>query len=574
VVDLPGLPEAGDVSDWLRNGGTKDELVRLVEATPAWTPDAVQQPKLRFDIGRPEIIVNNRPLDSVTEEALDALQRRNDPPTLFVRSGRICRIRLDERGRPLIENVGEHELRCAMAQAAHFFRITDRGCHVHVSPPKDVVHNLAALGDWEFPPLEAIVETPVIRSDGTVLERRGYDRSTRLYLAPTQGFKMPRIPDSPDRLDVAAARDTLLEVIEDFPFVDDASQANALALMLTLIMRPAIPGRVPAAIVDSPRMGTGKGLLTEAICLLGTGREAAMVPAPLKEEEWRKVITSLLSEGSTFIAFDEVAQTLSSRSLSAVLTAPVWQDRILGVNQTVTIPPRATCVLIGNNISLGRDLPRRCYWIRMNPKTSQPWLGRRFRHDDLLAWVMENRGELIAALLTLVRAYFAAKCPKPKTPRLGKFEAWSHLVGGVLEYAGVDGFLGNLQDLYEQLDESTGQWERFLRGLHTLHGGGTWTVARIVEDLHRESLQELDGNSLRDWLPDELVDAHSGPLDKKAEASFRRRLGKALAAHKDTPYGDEGIHLERVGDDKHRGVAAWRVCRSAGLAGLDDSLRV
>ena len=40
VVELPGLPEKGDVSDFLDRGGTKEDLLALVEAAPAWTPSA------------------------------------------------------------------------------------------------------------------------------------------------------------------------------------------------------------------------------------------------------------------------------------------------------------------------------------------------------------------------------------------------------------------------------------------------------------------------------------------------------------------------------------------------------
>jgi hypothetical protein len=40
IVELPGLPHKGDVSDWIAAGGTKDELMRLAEATPVWTPEA------------------------------------------------------------------------------------------------------------------------------------------------------------------------------------------------------------------------------------------------------------------------------------------------------------------------------------------------------------------------------------------------------------------------------------------------------------------------------------------------------------------------------------------------------
>jgi DNA primase len=38
IVDLPGLPPKGDVSDWLAAGGTKDQLAALCERAPDYTP--------------------------------------------------------------------------------------------------------------------------------------------------------------------------------------------------------------------------------------------------------------------------------------------------------------------------------------------------------------------------------------------------------------------------------------------------------------------------------------------------------------------------------------------------------
>ncbi len=49
VLELPDLPEKGDVSDWLDAGGTRDELLRLVESAPGDTwpsdPDLPETPK-------------------------------------------------------------------------------------------------------------------------------------------------------------------------------------------------------------------------------------------------------------------------------------------------------------------------------------------------------------------------------------------------------------------------------------------------------------------------------------------------------------------------------------------------
>lgn len=39
VVELPGLPQKGDVSDWLAAGGTKEELLAMVEQSAYFEPD-------------------------------------------------------------------------------------------------------------------------------------------------------------------------------------------------------------------------------------------------------------------------------------------------------------------------------------------------------------------------------------------------------------------------------------------------------------------------------------------------------------------------------------------------------
>jgi putative DNA primase/helicase len=45
VLALPDLPEHGDIVDWLNAGGTRESLLALVEATPAWTASQGGWPK-------------------------------------------------------------------------------------------------------------------------------------------------------------------------------------------------------------------------------------------------------------------------------------------------------------------------------------------------------------------------------------------------------------------------------------------------------------------------------------------------------------------------------------------------
>lgn len=44
IIELPGLPEKGDVSDWLNAGGTVAELHRIVDATPEFDPSVSTKP--------------------------------------------------------------------------------------------------------------------------------------------------------------------------------------------------------------------------------------------------------------------------------------------------------------------------------------------------------------------------------------------------------------------------------------------------------------------------------------------------------------------------------------------------
>jgi hypothetical protein len=80
--------------------------------------------------------------------------------------------------------------------------------------------------------------------------------------------------------------------------------------------------------------------------------------------------------------------------------------------------------------------------------------------------VPEQRGALIAALLTLVRAWYAAGQPMAPIPHtMGSFQAWADMIGGILAAVDVKGFLENAQALQEQDDDAL-QWAAFLHAWH------------------------------------------------------------------------------------------------------------
>src|SRR5262249_13833208 len=153
-----------------------------------------------------------------------------------------------------------------------------------VVSPQWVVQNILAFSRWPFPPLEALVETPVLRPDGTVLKTAGYDPATRLLYVPRPGLQVPLLSHAPTTAHVGAARDALLDILHDFPFVDDAGRANTLGLLLTPVLRPAVPGQVPLALIDKPKRGTGATLLAQLVTLVAFGSMTDMMTAPREDE--------------------------------------------------------------------------------------------------------------------------------------------------------------------------------------------------------------------------------------------------------------------------------------------------
>ena len=91
---------------------------------------------------------------------------------LFRRSGALARISLDEKDHPRIIAITDIQLRRILARLAHSVKGTEQGL-VATAPPTDLVKDILALGEWTFPTLEGIIQSPAMRLDGTVFNEPG-----------------------------------------------------------------------------------------------------------------------------------------------------------------------------------------------------------------------------------------------------------------------------------------------------------------------------------------------------------------------------------------------------------------
>ena len=415
-----------------------------------------------------------------TRRAWSLLIASNRSPWIFRLGGQPTWVVPDDEGRPAAATIDIERMRHMLANLADWRKPLGKGESIPTPPPSNVIKSLLATPDPALPVLAGIVTAPVFGRNGSLLTEPGYHPDARLLYHPPPGFSLPPIPAKPSAEEIAAARSLLLdELLGDFPFTGEAERAHALCLLLLGFVRPMIEGPTPLHMIEKPTPGTGATLMVDAIATVLTGSSASVMTEGRDDDEWRKRLTAKLRQLPVLLLIDNLRQELDSAALAAALTAPAWEDRILGVSDIIRLPVRCTWVATGNNPAVSHEIARRLVRIRLDARSDQPWRREGFRHPDLMIWVRANRARLVAACLTLCQAWTSAGRP-PAARSLGSFETWSQTLGGILHVAGVPGFMGNLDEVMEASDSEGGSWRAFIQLWWDRFGSAEVSVSDLI----------------------------------------------------------------------------------------------
>jgi hypothetical protein len=464
---------------------------------------------------RPQIKLHASRLPQNLDEAEDALVKA-EAPVYQMKGSLVQIVRLDNQqvdadhgirrdpGALAMRLIRPQRIVELMLTVADFYRYNERaGAWLPSAPTATFANALEARGEWKLRVLRGIIEAPTLRPDGSVLDRQGYDPATQVYL-DTGGVEFPAIPDAPTREQALEALDLLKDVIKDFPFVPDEdgkvgdpcpARSVALSAMLTGVCRKGLR-TAPAHAIDATSMATGKTLLCDVISMLATGRSAAAISQGQTREEFNKRLFSVLLQGDPVVVIDNIDQEVASDEFCSVLTAPEWQNRVLGESETRTVPTNVLFLPNGNNIRFAGDMITRVIACRMDAGIEDP--GSRKFDRDLRLYVPENRPRLVAAALTVLRAFIVAGRPGlEKLTPFARFEDWSNLVRGALIWLGEPDPLIT-RDAVVAIDPERENLAGLLLAWEKAIGFDRWVTAKEVIEASDGGRHELAPGSAAD----------------------------------------------------------------------------
>ncbi len=527
-VALPGA--VGDWNDVYRRDGA--QAVRDGIATA--TATAVARTELQLDNGVWPALIG------------DVIERLADESAVFDFGGVL--VAIDANGAPF--PIGSPWLSTDIERRFTVQKFNERaGGYVPARIPLEFAQRvLAAKESWRFPTLNGLTGHRVLRPDGSILSKHGYDESTGLYLHHLGGAWV-QIPS-----DIREAVQTLWFPISQMPYVSPADSGAAFALLLTAIQRPALP-LAPLFIIAAPAIASGKTKIGTVAKLLA-GADDSVEGLGTTPEEQQKRIFAMLLRGSPAVLLDNLSGSLGGDDLASVLTSRTYSSRILGQSATASVPTRMLWMATGINLIPAADLTRRTLTIRVDPKVERPET-RQFEFDPD-EWTRDHLEEMQAAALAILRH----ARPHP-SGRLGSFTEWSDSVRAAVLTLIDDGLtpcpMADPLDVVARERDTDPEAEELaavLHGWHALIGERFVTIKDLIER----------ANSCGD---SELLVALAAIAGTSRGDVNARRLGNYLRRHESRIV--EGLQV-RKGRETRLGVA-WKVTDQgcAGFAGLEGS---
>lgn len=411
-------------------------------------------------------------------------------------------------------------------------------------PPEKLCRQLLKHQRPELPALNAMVDRPMPRPDGSLIENAGYDEKTHLYVS--RGLDEFRtFNPNPSADDLKSAIATCFAPFREYR-LDEFGKTAVLAAVLTAVIRPGLD-LAPAILIRCPEIGAGKTAAALAFANITEAKQTSVQVKPEGEAEMGKRLLSLLLASTGVILFDNADGALRSKKLAALVTSATWSDRELGrSSMREDLPNRALLVINGRNVAPSDGFSRRVIPMNIVPQRRSDMMRTFAFSPDALA--AETRDDIIGAALTLIAAV-----PEDFTcvGRVPTFAQWDrHVRRTVAWLRTVDG------SLFDPLELIMSE----LRADSEIDGrlGLLEFIATLIEKGLAEEFRAVDVlNTAREHDMLAELQEHLEAISASAPSMSSRSIGVIFGLIKNQDL--EGARLVGV---TRRGLTVWRIERA------------
>lgn len=430
-----------------------------------------------------------------------------------------------------------------------------------VPVPEAIAQHVINDPDLPIPVLNGVTDTPYFDRNANLVTVPGYDVLSKIYYEPPAGFVLKPIPAEPTDADIENAKAKILEAICDFPFNDGAeldpqgkgqsSRANFVAKLVQPFVREMIDQEpCPLHLTQKPKQRTGASLLTRLYSEAVFGGPPAFETAKGDEAEQQKTIVTHIKAASRHIVIDNWPQNkvCDDPTTASLITATRYQGRQLGENAFICGEWKGVLEINGNNVQLSDEIRERTLLVRLDAAMENPNERTEFKHPFLIQWVKENRADLVWSVLTLVQAWIWRGRMPWSGKALGGFEAYCTIVGGILENAGIEGFLENRKLLRTSVGSGDDSFKSFVQlWWNTFNTSQVKVGALEFRASPEDYLEEYSEPRAIETLLD-LYLVHSDeitlPFNGWKKTGWQKGMGAELTAHKDQVFDlEDGVRV-------------------------------
>jgi hypothetical protein len=498
------------------------------------------------------IIVEPAKLHETIDAIEELLQNNNDYP-IYQRGGKLVCVSTvatapqeensikQPNGTPVIKEIDQAFLTVYLTKIGHFITLNSQGNIKNIDCPERIARYVLAKQEWAVPVLTGIINAPILRKNGSVLDEPGYDTQSGILFIPSN-YTFNPIPEKLSLEDAQRAVASLSWLLDGFPFEGEVSRSVALAAILTALIRKSI-STAPLFGFTAPKMASGKSLLADVVSLIATGKCNSVISQADSEAEEKKRLFGILLEGCPVACFDNIEKPFGSAALCSVLTQTEYKDRILGVNESKSVPTNITFLATGNNLTFTGDISTRVLLCKIDPKVERP--EERSFNIDLRTYIPENRAKIVADCLTILRAYRVAGSPKQDIKPFGRFEEWSNWVRSALVWVRLADPCESRKEI-EKNDPIRLLLGSLFYAWHEIFGEeGIKIKHAITAALHNaeQEMHEMLKETMMELAADRRGEINPRTLARKL-TSFKGRI-------------ENGYRLEQAGTNQ--GTTLWRV---------------